>query len=376
MAGLNALSSKELDYFRQEDSDHWRLSDPYLIDTSNSKKDWFTIYPTNNMEGTTLDQATTDFSFHINEGMNYILPSESYIQLQFSITKNAANDVVAPVNPISHCLFRSSAYYINDSLIEMNKDHNQLRGLVHGLMNYRKSFLDKAGQNLGWALDTPASDNGINKYNITTAQTANSTTTTNNPLGLNTLTGAQAKTDITGGDRQIVAFHTLVTQAAAFDNAADGANAQAPRNNFNAAAAALYHSAQVALPTASDLGNLTSISTDLQTYNDGLIKRYASRTSNGAIDTYNIRIPLSELFSFCKEVKTVFRKFAHRIDFSFNKDMTKILHRNGGADLTAANIEIKKMRLWLCYVHPSTEMHSRQLKKHSDLFRKRIRKDI
>jgi len=278
MSSILSLAEKEVEYFKQVDADHWRLTDHQLIDTSTVRKDWFAIYPAVNVEGSTLDVAPNDFSFHINEGLAYILPSESYIQLQFSVTKNNAGDVVAPANPISHCLFRSCAYYINNNVIENNKDYNQWRGLVHGLMNYRKSFLDKAGQNLGWALDTPGSADVINKYNV-----------------------------------------------------ANG-------NNTFAA--------------------------DLQTFNSGLAARYLSRTSNAAVDTYNVRIPLSELFSFCKEIRTVFRKHQHRIDFSLNKEINSILHRSGGADRNLNHIEIKKMRLWLCIVEP----HQNTLAKLLTLF--------
>jgi len=269
MSGLNSLSSKELEYFRQIDADHWQLNEPYIVDTSTVKKDWFAVYPSVNFEGQTLEAATTDFSFHINEGLNYIVPSDSYIQLQFTITKINAADVIAPTNPISHCLFRSCSYYINNNLIESNKDYNQWRGLVQGLMTYRKSFLDKAGQSLGWALDTPGTGDGIIKYDV-----------------------------------------------------------QVGNNDYTA---------------------------DVQTFNSGLVARYQSRTANANFDTYNLRIPLSELFSFCKEIRTVYRKHQHRIDFSLNKNTNSFLHRNGSANRLASNITIKKMRLWLCFVKPSTE---------------------
>jgi len=269
MSGLYSLSDKELDYFKQLDADHWRFTDPQLIDISTDRKDWFLVYPSVTVEGQTLDAAPTDFSFHINEGNTYILPSESYIQLQFTVTKANAANVVAPANPISHCLFRSCAYYINNNEIESNKDYNQLRGLVHGLMNYRKSFLDKAGQDLGWGLDAPGTGDAINKYNVA-------------------------------------------------------------------------------------VGN-NSFAADLQDFNSGLATRYLSRTSNAAADTYNVAVPLSELFSFCKDIRTVYRKHQHRIDFTLNKNIHSILHRNGAADLGLDAIEIKKMRLWLCFVEPSVD---------------------
>jgi len=268
MSGLNSLSSKELEHFKQVDPDYWRLDESGVIDTSTVQKDWFVIAPSVNLEGETLSNAATDFSFHINEGDQYIIPSESYIQFQFSITKNNPADFIVPANPISHTFFRSCEYYINNNLIESNKDYNQWRGLVQGLMNYRKSFLDKAGQSLGWGLDTPGTGDVINKYNV------------------------------------------------------------AVGNNTYAA--------------------------DLQTFNAGLVARYMSRTSNGATDTYNLRIPLSELFSFCKEIKTVYRKHPHRIDFTFNKYIFSLFHRNGAADRGLNAVTIKKMRLWLCFVKPSS----------------------
>jgi len=354
MSSLSALTTKELENFNLTDSDHWDLGNVPNFDTSNAQLDWYSISPSIPVDGLTLDNVPSTVNFKVNENDRYILPSKFFLHLQFSVTKGNAAHVVAPVNPMSHCLFRGCRYDINGTLIEHYDDFIVQRALAEIFTKYDRNFIASTADTFGWGLDSPGVGASVNKYNITTTNTVDSSITGNNTI-LPNETDNQDDKDNEGGDSIIYNFNQAVVEAAAYEAAGDtdGATLETARNNFNAAISQILISSQVQLPAASDLGNLRATATDLQTYNAGLAQRYATRSSSGVVDTYNLGVPLRQYFSFCEDIKTVFRGYVHDVNFTFNKDVNSILHRVDGADLAAAAITIKKMRLWIAVVRPS-----------------------
>jgi len=352
MSGIYSLSTKELEYLNQVDSDHWKLDDLPVVDTSNSEFEWRSITTHVPIESKTLNTIPENVVFKVIEHDRYILPSQFYIQLQFSITKSNANDIIAPVNPISHALFTDTRYDINGTQIEINDNYARQRALIQGLTNYKRSYINTIGRSHGWALDTPGTGDSINKYNITTTSQVTSAQSVNNNIVDNAIVD-DAAADTGGGDLQIASLQDLVTAADDFATAADGAARQTARTNFNIAAGNLAINSQVNINVGSNFGNLSVNNAELQTFNDGLAQRYSLRSSNGAVDTYNLRIPLSEYFSFCRDINTVFRGYNHDIYFKFNKYINSIIHRSNGVVRTINHITIKKFRLWIAIVKPS-----------------------
>jgi len=351
MSSLSSLTTKELENFNLVESDQWAIEGIPNFDTSTSQFEWYSISPSIPVDGQTLAAVQSTVNFKIRENDRYILPSKFYLQLQFSVTKANANHVVAPVNPMSHCLFRGCRYEINGTMIEEYNDYITQRALAEIFTKYDRNFIASTADTLGWGLDSPGVGANINKYNITTTNTV---VNTFSPLA-DTDDGAADPNN----DGPLISLGALVNAGTEWNDAVtndDDAERGAARVSYNAAVTqhngnAIY--ALTSLLTGSNLGNTRTTVSDLATYNAGLAQRYAIRTSVGAVDTYNLRVPIKHYFSFCDDIKTVFRGYVHDINFTFNKDVNSILHRVDGADLTAAAIRIKKLRLWIAVVKPS-----------------------
>jgi len=320
------MSSVDIDY--SKDPTWFDFSTTANVDVSTERLDFIKYPPFESMN--TFANISNQLTFTVKAGSDYIDVSQGYFQIQVSISKFDAEDIITFANPISHVIFRGAAYYNNDVQIEKVVDFMNVRGLVHGLMNYKKSFTASSGINRGWALDTPSVTAALNKYFPDSHL-------------IPVASIAAGNEDLLGNDLPINQWNALAAAGVAFAGAADNAARGAARSDWNDAVNLAY--------TVRDRAN--ALTQDLATFNQGFIDRYNSRTSDAFVDIYNINVPVSDYFASCGDIKTVYRKHIHKFEFTMEKNINNLIHISDGTARTFSNIRLIKMDLWIPRVIPS-----------------------
>jgi len=305
------------------ESGWWDIDQVSVVNESTNKFEYKKIIPDKHINGSALNALGGDITFTINEISQYLLPSKAFFDLKVTITKEAEGDFTSFTNPAAHVLFNEARYDIGNSNIEHINNHYPYVALVRGLLGHTRRWIETAGYEQGWALDgcNPSGSIQINYNYAAGANEAAATRvytvgTTNYGSNL----GATVPTFTNPGflKRYMLGF---------------------PRNGER-----LYTADQ----------NTAGVPT---TENGGDIRGLQQLT-----DTYNFKIPLSEMFTFCRDIRTVFKGFTHKITLKPNSNIHEIIQTSDAANpRTTANITINELSLFMPYVVPSMEVNGKLL---------------
>jgi len=325
----------------------WDLDEQSRIDESNTAFEYINYPPETPVAGTTFQAGPSSFTFTIRDKERYLVPHKAFFEIKVRITKENATQIVALNNPCAHVLFESCSYSINNTVIDRTDKHYPLSTLVRGLVNKTRSWINTQGTMEGWALDGATSNGDVN-INLNRALT--NTRLNYCIIGETTDAGIRNKLRV-----------------------ANGANDAAIINHIN-------------LTAADDLAGASTLTYLVeQSTNPGFLKRltyshplpgervFTAPVGTGGVPTqanggnlraavdqnyqiYTLKLPLSEMFAFCRDVQKVFFGYFHTIELTRNQTIHQIVHRAAGTARDLSHITLDKIELWMPYVKPSTSM--------------------
>jgi len=323
----------------------WDLDEQSRIDESNTAFEYINYPPETPVAGTTFQAGPTTFTFTIRDKERYLVPHKAFFEIKVTIEK-AAGQLVALNNPCAHVLFDKCAYSINQTVIDRTDKNYPLVTLARGLTTKTRSWINTQGAMEGWALDGATANGDVN-------------------INLNRPVDAATRLRYAIVDETTDAgIRNKYTFAAAGADA--GARVAALVNELN-----LVNDTHNVIFQASNPGFLKRMTYAFPLPGERVFNAPAGTggvpadTAGGNLraiptattQTYTLKLPLSEMFAFCRDVQKVFFGYFHTIELSRNQHVYQILHRAGGANARdLSHITLDKIELWMPYVKPSTSM--------------------
>jgi len=309
------------------DSHWWDLDEIPTIDESNSRFEYKRFY-TESTSANTVFNANREIRFNVNEISQYLVPSKAFLDIKVTITKNAAADYTTFLNPAGHVLFEKARYEIGTSVIEDINDHYQFSALVRGIIGHSRNWMETAGYDQGWALDgcAPAGSIMINP-NVDSAQVY----TFRNTWSIGS-TGPEVVPKAYANDNTGT-FVSTFGNYGFFKRYMKGF----PRNGKRVFPA---DAGTAGVPAEDAGGNLRGL----------------EQTE----ETYNFKVPLADVFAFCRDVKKVFFGFQHRISLWKNSKVHNMIHAANTAR-AITDITLNHIHLYMPYVKPSVNMDTKML---------------
>lgn len=336
-ASFTTAESEQID--TDNPSSWWDLTSPSKVDMSNSTYDHIIIPPEFNVANTDFSD-TTEIKFVVRLRDNYILPSKAFLLVDVTLTR-VASDIVGLLNPASQVLFNSCYYSINESEVEKTTKYSSLRALALGLTSYSKPHIETLASDRGWYLDTGAGGNSIDPGV--------------GPLNMPSYTSYPFVYDAADPASVPVGAPSAANVQAAWVGLATPGNVNTAAN---------YNGRLSTFAIGLQTGGGFNYSI-VQTYNKGF--DYRARmlpvfpaAAPTTTSRYVFRVPLSEMFAFCRDIPKVFRGFDHTITLMRNNQINEMvmtgLNGLGAAAATArANTHLKfnSIQLYMPYVKPS-----------------------
>jgi len=329
MSTLSALTSAERTQIDDTlESYWWDLSQVPQVFSSESRFE-YSEFTSDNVSDTTFELGN-EIRFTINEISQYIVPNKAFLEIKVTLTKPNASDHTTLANPMAHVLFEKARYIIGTTAIEDINDNYYYSALVKGLVSHTRAWIETAGYSQGWALDgtAPAGSIMLNpnfNYSVNAYNELNTISYGTTSPGVVPKAHAASNTGVFSAGYQNYGF-------------------------FKRRMRAFPINGQRIYPAPAGTPGVPA-------YNAGGNIRGLQQTQ----ETYVLKLPLADMFSFCRDVKTVFYGTKHQVVLNLNKKtdiMIQSVQDDGttASPLTNANIKIDKISLWMPYVKPSTAM--------------------
>jgi len=334
----------------------WDLDEQSKIDSSNSRFEYINYTPESTVADTTFQQGPSTFTFTIRDKERYLVPSKAFLEIDVTITV-VANEYVALNNPCAHVLFDKCRYSINNTVIDRVDQNYPYAALVRGLVNKTRSWMNTQGSMEGWALDgaTASGDVNINYNRALTTTMLNYSI-----IGETSDGGIRNKFTFTGNPAAggVASVAGVVEQLNLINGAA---NASSPNWLIQQATnPGFLKRLAYAFPVPGERFFTAEVGTG------GVPAQGAGGNLRGdptaTTRTYNLKLPLSEMFAFCRDVKKVFWGYFHTIELTRNQNIHQMVHRQVGATARdLSHIRFDKVELWMPYVKPSDSMGAAML---------------
>jgi len=290
------------------ESSWWDLDEVSKIDESNIKFEYKRVVPDSTIPAGSSFNTLSTITFTVNEISQFLVPSKAFLDIKVSITKNAADDITTFTNPSAHVLFSQVRYDIGTSNIEHTTQHYPYSALVRGLLGHSRRWIETSGIDQGWGLDGCFTSGSV-FYNT-------NINTGNDYLFLYTYNVSRTDYNLDSNPGMLKRFMNGF-----------------PRNGLRIYPAAQGTAGVPADDAGGDIRGLQQVE-----------------------DTYNFKIPLPDMFAFCRDIRKVFRGFVHKITLTLNTDINRMIQTNIATARTKAHIAIKNIDLYFPYVVPSLEM--------------------
>jgi len=275
------------------------------------------------------------------------VPHKAFLEIQVTLTKHGAtaDQLAGFTNPIAHVLFSGARYSINNTSIEYIDNHYPYSALVRGLTSKTRSWINTQGAMEGWALDGATSAGDVN---INLNRNVNDATSINYAYVSDT-TNAGIRNKLTFAGATSAAIVAELNQLNAGASVLRGAVQQATNPGF-------FKRLNYGFPVPGESVFTSSANTP------GVPAQAAGGTLRGAevaTQSYTLKLPLSEVFAFCRDITKVFVGYFHTIEFTRNQNIDQMIQTVEGATVrTTAHITLDKVKLWMPYVKPSISMQA------------------
>jgi len=366
---LYGLTEAELSLIDNDNPSYWwGIDEVSKIDSSNSTFEYINYTPDQSVAGTTFQQGPDTFTFTIRDKERSILPHKAFFDIKVSLTRAASTDaeLAGFSNPIAHVLFDACSYSINNTVVETTDKHYPYSALVRGLVGKTRSWINTEGFLQGWALDGLT---GAGDVNINLNRTVQAATRHNYSIYNETSTvGIRNKFQFDGSSGGNAADVAGILEQLNLLNLTAG-NAWRPTYIVQQATNPGFfkrYSLAHPIPGEYVFQTIQSTANNVDgvpvSGNGGFLRGAASATQ-----TYHVKLPLSDMFAFCRDFPKVYFGYFHTIQLTRNRDINQMVQRVVGSTARdLSHVTLQKIELWMPYVKPSEEFKAQFLTKLVD----------